>query len=186
MQEWYIHNQGCTSQYLVMPTAGGHFSSVSVGQGRHPQREELVSRKKSFTTNGGSTSGLLSQSERASGSVSIDSFNWLQRCKWEKTNPLLSGHMFLWVHVQSLSRTTVEAGQRWEDDITRFAICVSRHVCVCLCVSLFQPEGQEAKCNAASLRSFSGPTVTWLQRTTGCVHFRWMEPLKLPSHPTIH
>ena len=59
---------------------------------------------------------------------------------------------------------------------------------VCVCVSVFQPGGQEAKCNAASLRSFPGPSLQSHDYSVQpvCVYFGRLEPLKLLIHPAAH
>lgn len=59
---------------------------------------------------------------------------------------------------------------------------------MCVCVSVFQPGGQKAKCNAASLRSFPGPALQSHDHSVQpvCVYFGRLEPLKLLSHPAAH
>lgn len=57
---------------------------------------------------------------------------------------------------------------------------------VFVCVSVFQPEGQEANCHAASLDSLDqhcSHMTTAYNRL--CFNFSWLEPLKLLSHPAI-
>lgn len=49
----------------------------------------------------------------------------------------------------------------WYNQVCNLCVCVRACVqaCVCVCVSMLKWGGQEAKCNAASLRRFSGPTL---------------------------
>lgn len=66
-------------------------------------------------------------------------------------------------------------------------------VCMCwrvfVCVPVFQPGGQKAKCNAASLRRLPGPALQSHDRRVQPAVFTsvgWLKPLKLISHPTFY